>query len=544
MNKTIENKLKGLPSESGCYIMKSSDGTVIYVGKAKSLKSRVSQYFKSNLKERKTEALVSHIADFDYIITPSETEALALENNLIKKYMPFYNILLKDSKTFPYIKINLKETFPRFEVTRIVKNDKAKYFGPYIGVSAAKIVKILNETLGLRDCGITLFKSAKRVRECLNYSLSLCSAPCTNQISKEDYDKQIDKAIEFLKGNTKEFESLLTQKMNAAAENTNFEGALVFRDRLTAVQKLCETTIANLPRNISRDAVYYLTDGISATVSVVILRGGRIMGVNNFSVQNVAMSEEDAMFSFVSQYYIGKAIPDDIIINHPIQNTAMLEEYFEKKLSFITSPIGVNLRLLNMAKRNAEEYMRVSQTKEEQKYKRTIGALERLKENLSLKKLPMRIECYDISHISGTNKVASMVVFVGGEPKRKHYRKFNIKTVEGNNDFESLKEALSRRLARLLKKDGESFDERPDLLVIDGGKGQLSSVVSILGENNDIEIISLAKRIEEVFKPNSTSAIMLKPDSAELKLLQHIRDEAHRFAITAHRQKRTKTMLK
>lgn len=543
MNARIKDKLKVLTTRSGVYIMKDIDGVVIYVGKAKNLKNRVSQYFRNSPKPSKVQAMVNSVDDFEYFITMSEMDALALESNLIKKYQPFYNILLKDGKQFPYIKINVKEPFPKLEIVRKVKNDGAKYFGPYFaGLDAREIVKTVNAAFKIRTCNNKISASSVAKRECLNFSLGLCLAPCTKRIDTIEYRKEIDKVINFLNGNDEEIEAILNEKMQNASKNENFEHAILLRDRLKMISKLKQRVVANLPKDVNKDIFAYQTDGLSGVITSMIVRGGKILGVVNYPCSDCEFEENQTLFNFLVQYYGNIILPHELILSHQIPDQNLLFEFLGKKANLITNPHGVNKTLLDMAKDNAREYLEKHIEKDKLKYNNTLGALKVLKEKLGLKNLPMRMECYDISNISGTNKVCSMVVFKGGEPSKKDYRKFKIKTVKGSNDFASLAEALTRRLNRLKKGDGESFKEKPDLLVIDGGKGQLSSTFEILEKSGieGIEMISLAKRIEEVFRPGESEAILLKPGSVELRLLQRIRDEAHRFAITFHRQIRTK----
>lgn len=540
MNDKIARKLKMLPSSSGVYVMRNANGTVIYVGKAKVLKNRVSQYFRRSEKPLKVQAMVDNIDDFEYFITVSERDALALESNLIKKYQPHYNILLKDGKAFPYIAINMAEPFPKLQILRKIGKKGYKYFGPYFaGLNAAEIVKTANSAFGLRTCNNKITDSSHAKRECLNYFLGLCSGPCTKQVSREEYAERIKKAINFLSGNDDEIEEILTQKMKQAADNENFESALMYRDRLKMVEKLKNRVVANLPKDVDKDVFAYVTDGLNGVITAMIVRGGKILGVMNYPTEDASLEEGQTMFNFLLQYYRNMMMPNEIVVSHAPEDEELLFSELGKKAKIVVHPKGINATLLKMAEANAKDYLEKHIEKEKIKYSNTFGALEKLKEALDLPRLPMRMECYDISHISGTNKVASMVVFKAGEPSKKDYRKFVIKTVKGSNDFASLQETLIRRLNRLKKEDGESFKEMPDLLVIDGGKGQLSSCQEILKESGlDIPMISLAKRIEEVFVPNRSEPILLKPHSAELKLLQRIRDEAHRFAITFHRERR------
>ncbi len=545
MNDDIEKKLKELPNKSGVYIMHGEGGVVIYVGKAKNLKNRVSSYFNKTEKTLKVLKMVENIKWFEYIITPTELDAFTLENNLIKKYQPFYNILLKDSKTFPYIKVDLKSQYPRFITTRKVLKDDYKYFGPFLaGVSANSIVDFLNKHFKLRSCKNALKKPLKR--ECLNFQLGLCLAPCTQKVSSAKYHNAVEKAVNFLKGDDAEVVSELENKMKMLAENEMFEEAIKVRQTYNMVKKLSNQSIANLPKNIDRDVVCYVTNNLTSAVSVVTVRGGRILGVKSFSIPDPNIDASEILERFLSEYYQNAIIPKEIVLNYNLKKPQLLCDYFEQNIKFITNPKGINFRLLKMAEENATEHITKNISKEKQKYDNTIGALKVLQEKLKLKNFPRRMECYDISNISGTNKVSSMVVFENGEPKRSDYRKFKIKTVEGIDDFASLRETITRRLTRLKNQDGNSFKEKPDLLIIDGGKGQLSSCVEILEKFNfpDIEMVSLAKKLEEVFVPHISESIRLDHSTAPLKLLQRIRDEAHRFAITFHRQLRGKSMLK
>lgn len=544
MNARIQDKIGKLPTKSGVYVMKDKNATVIYVGKAKNLKNRVSQYFRASQKPSKVQAMVDSVDDFEYFITVSEMDALALESNLIKKYQPFYNILLKDGKQFPYIRIDLKQPFPKLEVVRRVRADGAKYFGPYFaGIDVREMIKTVNAAFKLRTCNNKITVESVAKRECLNYSLGLCSAPCTKKITSQEYHAELKKVINFLNGNDEEIEKLLQDKMQEAADNQNFENALLLRDRLKMIAKLKQRIVANLPKQVNKDVFAYQTDGLSGVITSMIVRGGKILGVMNYPCLDAELEEEQTLFNFLIQYYQNVLVPEDIILSHPIPDQTLFLEFIGKKPNIITAPHGVNKTLIDMAKENAKDYLEKHIEKERLKYNATFGALSILQDSLQLNHFPKRMECYDISNISGTNKVCSMVVFINGEPAKKQYRKFKIKTVKGSNDFASLQEALTRRLRRLQQQEGDSFKEKPNLLIIDGGKGQLSGCYEILksfGFQNDIDMISLAKRIEEVFKPDSNMPTLLKPGSAGLKLLQRIRDEAHRFAITFHRTLRVK----
>lgn len=548
MNDKIREKLKTLTTKPGVYVMRDKDGNVIYVGKAKNLKNRVSQYFRSSPKPSKVQAMVDNIDSFDYFITISEMDALALESNLIKKYQPFYNILLKDGKQFPYIKIDTKQPFPKLEIVRKVKKDGAKYFGPYFaGIDAREILKTINTAFKIRTCNNKITENSMAKRECLNYSLGLCSAPCTKKIIKEEYGKEIERVINFLNGNDEEIEEILRKKMQIASENENFENAIIIRDRLKMIDKLKQRIVANIPKDVSKDVFAYYTNGLSGVITNMVVRGGKILGIISYPCQDAELEEGQTLFNFIIQFYQNLMIPNELILSHELQDKQLLLDYFNKKINIITNPHGINKTLLDMAMENAKEFLEKHIEKEKIKYNNSIGAIKVLQEKLYLKELPLRIECYDISNISGTNKVCSMVVFKNGEASKKDYRKFKIKTVKGSNDFASLEEALTRRLKRYIEQNGDSFKEKPNLIVIDGGKGQLSSCYEILKRfelEDKIQMISLAKKLEEVFVPHSSLPVILKPASVELRLLQRVRDEAHRFAITYHRNIRTAKQTK
>jgi len=553
MNEFIKSKLLKLPHQSGVYLMRDFSGNVIYIGKAKNLKHRVSQYFNKkptsdNSYNFKLKTMVDKIYDFDYFLTLSELDALALESNLIKKHQPFYNILLKDGKAFPYIKIDLKNPFPKLEIVRKVKKDGAKYFGPYFaGVSAYEIIKIIQSAFKIRTCNIKFGKNFKKQpRECLNYSLNLCPAPCTNKISTNEYHKTINKIIDFLNGNDNLIEKLLKEKMLIESEKENFENALELRNQIKMIQRLKEKIIAQVPQKKEIDVFAYETNNMSGAISFLIVRGGKILGVQNISTVDASLDESEALTSFIMQYYENAKLPQTILLSHKIENFDELKQHFlpKRKVEISQGFRGYKKLLMNMAKQNAREHLEKSLTKERLKFEKSLGALQNLQKKLKLKRLPKRIECYDISNIQGTNSVASMVVFINGEKFSKFYRKFKIKTVKGANDYESLKEVITRRLAEFEKSQDESFKQKPDLIVIDGGKGQLSVTSDVVfSKNPDIEIISLAEKFEEVFKPKEASSYILKQGSVELRLLQNIRDEAHRFANIFHRELRQKKSL-
>ena len=541
MNEKLALKISMLPEDPGVYVMLDADGNVIYVGKAKVLKNRVKQYFYSNKKPEKVAAMVSNIADFYYIITTSEIDALSLENNLIKKYKPHYNILLKDDKTYPYIKVNLKDKFPAFSVTRKIRRDGAKYFGPFMGgVNAKDTLEIINTAFTVRTCDVKIDPDKPR-KECLEYHIGRCLAPCAGLVDEKTYAERVRGAVDFLSGADEDVEKLLTEKMTKFAGLEEFELALSYRDKLKMLEKIKLKRITALNKFVDMDIIGVADNGLYAAVNALFVRGGRMQGGKSFSLEDASDGDGERIRGFITGYYTkGAEIPDEILVCSEIEDAAAVEEYLKttygKSVRISVPQKGVKKQLFDMAKKNAEDYLEKEIDKIKHKDDMTVEACRRLKEILSLKRYPRRMECYDISHISGVDKVGSMVVFVDGEPDKDSYRRFRIKTVEGNNDFACLKEVLKRRLDKLKSDEKDKFP-RPDLIIIDGGKGQLSSVKAVFDEEGcDIDLISLAKREEEIFTIFSNEPIVLSHRDYCLKTLQRIRDEAHRFAITYHRQ--------
>lgn len=542
----IREKLKLLPDNPGVYIMLDKYGNVIYVGKARVLKNRVRQYFHNTPKPEKVMKMVENIADFNYIITSSEIDALALENNLIKKYKPKYNILLKDDKTYPYIKVDMREEFPNFYITRKIKKDGCKYFGPFMGgISCKDILDTVQLTFSVRLCHTAI--TSKPKRECLNYHIGRCVAPCAGKTDRGEYAERVKKALRFLEGDLKEAEELLQAKMLSAAENENFELALDYKNKLGMLSKLEAKRITSLNKAIDADIIAYATNDLYSAVNVLVTRKGIMQGGSNFALDEAHMSDGEALTSFISQYYSNHDAPSEIIVEDFCEKE-LLQSYFKEKfgknVEITCAKQGDKFRLLQMAKKNANEYLEKSVDKINHKNDMTVNACRRLQELLRLKAYPRRMECYDISNISGVDKVASMVVFIDGEADRSSYRRFRIKTVEGADDFASLKEVLLRRLDKLGTEEEEKFP-KPDLIIIDGGKGQLSAVneIFVMKGISDIELISLAKREEEVFTLDSPESVRISHRDYSLKMLQRIRDEAHRFAITYFRNIHSKRNL-
>ena len=537
-------KLKDVPENPGVYMMLDKDGEIIYVGKAKRLRARLRQYFyQSGNKTAKVMAMLEHVADFRYIICPSEVDALVTENNLIKKHTPKYNILLKDDKSYPFLRIDMHEDFPTVRLVRRLKNDGAQYFGPYMqSVNIRDITDLIHTAFKVRDCSRDLEKPS---RPCLNFHLGRCLAPCSGKVSSEEYKEEVGKVISFLKGNDREVERILTERMMQFAEEENFEVALGYKHKLKVLDNLVRKQVSALPKDLNLDIFAYESNGVLGAVNMLIVRAGKLVGGDN----RVFDTADEDISSYIYQFYAASPPVCDEIVTDSAADADALEAAVNSVAGHTVRVIepkqGVRRQLLDLSHSNAADALEKYGSREERRLLRTEGAVKQLAELLSLPILPNRIEAYDISHISGTDKVASMVVFEGGEPKKAHYRKFRIKTVEGNNDFACMKEALTRRLMRLKEGVDESFATPPDLILIDGGKGQLAYAKEALAEcgAEDLEILSLAKREEEVFLGSAPKTSVLLPrDSVALQMLQRVRDEAHRFAITYHRTLRGRHM--
>ncbi len=541
----LQEKLKLLPDNPGVYIMLDKEGVVIYVGKARVLKNRVRQYFHGSAKPSKVAAMVENIDDFYYIITNTEIDALALENNLIKKYKPKYNILLKDDKTYPYIKVHTKEEFPRFSITRKLTKD-GKYFGPFMGgIRCKDVLEMVASVYSIRLCTTTV--TAKPKKPCLAYHIGKCLAPCAHECTKEEYADRVKKAMAFLDGDYEEAEEILREKMLRFAENEEFELAMEYREKLQMLSKLKLKRLTAINRCINADVIALQTDKLYSSVNVLVTRGGIMQGGNSFALEDASLADSDALTAFILQYYTSHEPPEELVVQDFCEKE-LLERYFKerlgKRVEIVPAKAGIRKQLLDMAEKNAEEYLSKVIGKIEHKNDRTKNACKRLQQLLHLPKYPRRMECYDISNISGVDKVGSMVVFIDGEPDKNSYRRFKIKTVEGANDYASHQEMMRRRLAKFGTEEEERF-EKPDLIIIDGGKGQLSAIQEVFKEYSitDIPLISLAERDEEIFTPFSEESIRLQKSDYALQVLQRIRDEAHRFAITYFRSLHSKRNL-
>ncbi len=539
----VRAKVKSMPSDPGVYLMKDSAGKIIYVGKATSLTKRVHSYFVGNNHTPKTQELVKHICDIDYFVTNSEAEALVLELNLIKRYRPYYNIDLKDDKGFPYIRIPVKDEWPTVEVVRHISDDGARYFGPF---SSARSIRMTLENVKavfpFRNC--TGAVNTKRTRPCLEYDIHHCSAPCMGYISHDAYHKTIKDIIAFLEGRDKTVSQSLYKEMNEYSEAMEYEKAAVIRDRILALDKIISWQKMSVKIQGNIDAIAIAKDDDQCCCQVFMIRNSGIIGREQYILKGTSdETDSDIITSFVEQYYsVATSIPPEIVTEFPVNDPDIIKEYLSQKRNAsvkLTVPQrGPRKELIGIVKENAERGLVQMRIKNTHLPSQAIPALKELQEILGLKDIPHRIEGYDISNTQGHQSVASMVVFEEGKPANQKYRKFKIKNVDGPNDFASLQEVLTRRLKRL----GDPDFKTPDLILIDGGKGQLNAVMEAVGKLGNITIpfISLAKQHEEIFVPGKVESIQLPESSLARQLLQRVRDESHRYAIGFHRSLRNK----
>ena len=544
---SLKEKVSSLPDLPGVYMMKSEKGHVIYVGKAKSLRKRVASYFlKTAGQSTKTASLVSHISDIDYMVTSSEVEALILENNLIKRHRPRYNVILRDDKNYPYLRLSSEE-YPKLTVVRGIKKDKAWYFGPYTSATSMReTLRLIRRVFPIRACSDEAFRGRKR--PCLNYQIGRCLAPCVGFVSKEDYEGIVNDIRMFLEGKNRELARALGRKMAEASEMLDFESAAKIRDRINAVKKVLERQSITSGKLIDQDYLAVARKGDEAQAMVLFVRGGSVIGSKSFPFPKVGESSEaDILTSFITQFYSDeKFIPEEVVVSVDVDDKALIETWLTerkgKTVKLIRPVRGERVKVLEMAIKNAELALKDRLGLEETGIKNLDG----LKDALHLKNLPQRIEAFDISNIGGKEAVASMVVFENGRPKKSDYRHFRIKTVEGANDYGMMAEVLLRRYGRLVS-EGEKL---PNLIMVDGGKGQLNVALSVAKELKleGVDIISLAKErgeaTDRVFVPNVKDAKGIPKDSPVLHLLQYIRDESHRFAITHHKKLRGKNLKK
>lgn len=552
MNNTVDlqTKLKNLPDEPGVYIMYDADGNILYVGKAKVLKNRVRQYFHASTnKTEKVLAMLSHVETFSYIITASEADALSLENTLIKKHTPPYNILLKDDKQYPYIKVDLSADFPKFVSTRKLAKDKFRYFGPITQGGSKAFLEILAAVYPTVSCNYNFRKLPKNFRPCLNYHIGRCPAPCVGKISKEDYRKTVNKAVAFLQGEDDNgVRQLLTDKMMQASDKMLYEQALTFRKYLQLIDKISQQRIVVLNKFVDYDMFAVASNGKNCVVNHTMIRGGKVVFSENNAVSDAGINEEQTLSSFLAEYCDLVKLCGELYTNVPLSDATELAELICQKTGVKTTIVCPQKqdkkRLMDMSYRNAVEYLTKSQTAIDKKYNTTFGAVLQLKELLNLKVLPKRVECYDISNVQGVDKVASMVVFTNGQKDASQYRRFRIKTVQGANDFASMKEVLTRRFERMKQDDGV-FGKTPDLIVVDGGLGQLDYARQAMEECGvNVQLVSLAKREELVYTLQNNEPVFLPRNSYALNLLINIRDESHRFAITYFRKLHNKNSIK
>ena len=545
MTDIVAEKLKLLPDSPGVYIMKDDHGKIIYVGKAIVLKNRVRQYFQSSRNHTpKVRAMVSHIADFETIMTANEVESLILEANLIKKHRPRYNIRLKDDKSYPYVKVTVQEEFPRVFITRRVLRDGARYFGPYTNVTALRdSLKLLRRLFPLRTC------RTMPERPCLEYHIKRCLAPCVGKVEAEDYRAMIRAVLLFLEGRTDDVERELEQRMNAAAEAYHFETAARLRDQLSAVRTAAERQ--NIVTGAGdQDAVGMARSAAGVCVQIFFIRGGKMIGREHFLLRgSEEESDTDILRAFLEQYYNQATfVPREVLLPCAIDAAAQatIEAWLAArkgggKVALLTPQRGTKHDIVQMATGNAAKFLADEETRRSLLDEQTLGAVEELGRYLGLKHPPRRMECFDISHNQGQETVASMVVFGDGAPKKSDYRRFKIRSTEGKpDDFLSMREVTTRRYVGLPE------EELPDLIIIDGGKGQLSSALEIIRHaagHKDVPVVGLAKQFELVFTEGNSEPVELPRRSQALYLIQRIRDEAHRFAITFHRKLRGKRNL-
>ena len=551
MNAKLETKIKNLPSNPGIYQFLNDKGRVIYVGKANNLKNRVRSYFHENLSSPKTTIMVKKINDLELIITDNEIEALVLENNLIKKFKPRYNVNLKDDKSFPYIKVT-KEPYPRVYPTRRVIKDGSKYFGPYTDVKNMKTsLRMINEVFKIRSCKLDITQESidkEKFKVCLDYHIKKCDGPCEGLISEINYNEMVNEVVKVLKGKTDELIKDLNLKMNLSVEQLEFEKAAEIRDKINQLAAISSRQKVVSDDLEDRDVISIAYEGKDSACSIFNIRSGKLVGKKQLRLAIGEGEEETDIYSAAIKFYYGEfvEVPKEILLDvQPSDSETLLkwlDSKSERKVKFIFPQRGDLKSLVKMCKENAIlqlKELQLQKMKAEGSVNYSISALKR---DLRLKDLPKKIECFDISNLQGTDSVASMVVFENGKPKKSQYRKFIIKDVNGPDDFLSMQEVIRRRYSKL-KEENISL---PELIMVDGGKGQLSSAVEVLNEigYSDYNIIGLAKRLEEVFLPGQSDPASIPKTSSGLKLLQQIRNEAHRFAVTFHRDRRSKRTIK
>ena len=561
MNAELEWKIHNLPDSPGCYLMKSK-GEIIYVGKAKNLKNRVSQYFHASRSHTpKVRAMVEKVDDFDIVLVDGELEAFTLECNLIKKHRPHYNILLKDDKHYPYIRIDPREDFPRPELVRRQARDGAKYFGPYQGATVVReVLDVVRTVFPVRSCNWAIRPDKPR-RPCVYHQIGQCCAPCAGLISSADYAPHVRGVIDFLSGKYAPVLDELSARMREASAAMNYERAALYRDRIRAVEAVMQKQKAISTNPDDRDVIAALRHDADAIVEVLYIRSGRLIGSENFTLEGAGDEEPgEILTQFILQYYTPENLPPtELILSADPPEKAVIEELLTElhgKRTYLFAPLrGDKLKLVRMALKNARDLAEKLDKKSASSRERTVGAAEELAEALGLPFYPRRIEGYDISNTQGVLSVGSQVVMIDGVARHDQYRIYRIKTVQGANDFASMHEVITRRLSHGLKElrerreagedaEGGKFSDLPDLILIDGGRGQLSAAQDAMHALGlDIPMFGLAKRIEEIVLPDCDESILLDRHSNALHLIQRLRDEAHRFAITHHRKLRSRASV-
>lgn len=554
-NFNIQEELKKLPGKPGVYLMHDEKDAIIYVGKAISLKNRVRQYFQSSRnKGAKIEQMVTHISRFEYIVTDSELEALVLECNLIKEHRPKYNTMLMDDKTYPFIKVTVNEPFPRVMMARRMKKDKAKYFGPYTSAGAVKdTIELIRKLYHIRSCNRSLPKDIGKERPCLNYHIHQCHAPCQGYISREEYRKSIDEVVRFLNGNYDPILKELEEKMMDASENLEFEKAIEYRELLASVQKIAQKQKITDTAGDDRDIIAMASEGEDAVVQVFFIRGGRLIGRDHFYLKIAENdTKSEILSSFIKQFYAGTPyIPAELMLPEEIEDQEIIEEWLttrrEHKVRLRIPKKGTKEKLVELAQKNAQMVLKNDKERLKREEGRTIGAVKELEKILGLTGI-IRMEAYDISNTNGFDSVGSMVVYEHGKPKRNDYRKFKIKSVQGPDDYASMNEVLTRRFEHgLRERQDESetggFQAFPDLIMMDGGRGQVNIALEVLEKLNlHIPVCGMVKDDNHRTRGLYFNNVELPIDrnSECFRLITRIQDEAHRFAITFHRQLRSK----
>jgi excinuclease ABC subunit C len=544
---TVQQKLATLPDRPGCYLFKDEAGKVQYVGKALSLRSRVRQYFQEGGGHTaRIRLLVPRVRDIETIVTDSEMEALILESNLIKRHRPPYNVRLRDDKQYPYICLTMNEPFPRPLVVRRMKKDGNRYFGPYTNTrSMRQTLKLIQQLFQIRTCPRKI-EEGDQQRVCLDFHMNLCSGPCASLITRSAYRERVEEVCQFLEGRHERVMKQLHEEMESAAESMQFERAARIRDQIRAVERVVERQKIVSSDTTMQDVVALVTDDVQTCAQVFFLRQGRLVGQEHRFLEGAHPEElPHAMAQFLQQFYADAAqVPREILLSHTPEEETLLVEWLSQrrggKVDLLQPQRGEKRRLVEMAATNAGLAIQERKTRIASDQAKAEEAMLELQEQLELETMPYRIEAYDISNTQGTESVAAMVVFEGGQPKKSDYRKFKLRSVAGPDDFASMREVIRRRLERVLAGD-EKFGERPDLLLIDGGKGQLNAVLEVEAELGiELPTIGLAKQFEEVFLPERSQPVRLARNSPALFLLQRIRDEAHRFGLTYHRKLRGK----